>query len=54
MYKSEEAYAQVIKLLYGAKTHGIKQHRQIYNTKLFENKVILINDKKIIKQTFFF
>ena len=34
MYKSGETYAQVIKLLYGARTHEIKQHRQIYNSQL--------------------
>jgi dsDNA-binding SOS-regulon protein len=34
MYKSGQSYSEVIRLLYGAKTHEIKQHRQIYNTKL--------------------
>jgi hypothetical protein len=34
MYRSGETYAQVIKLLYGARTHEIKQHRQIYNSQL--------------------
>jgi hypothetical protein len=32
MYKSGETYAQVIKLLYGANSHEIKQQKQLFNT----------------------
>jgi hypothetical protein len=34
MYKSGKSYSEVIRLLFAAKTHEIKQHRQIYNTNL--------------------